>query len=309
MNDLLEKLARAREVSWQHHGKRLEVFLPGMFVAYGERGRYPAVSITGRDCGQGCKHCGGTLLDTMHQAKGAEALLEKGLALWEAGNLGILLSGGNTKGGRLPWEEALPAIRELSQRTGLIITAHVGRIDPDTARRLKDAGVRQALLDVVGDPKTAREILNLPDGLAAQEESLAACQAAGLELVPHVIVGLHGGAIRGERAAVMRVAGFNPRTLVFVVFMPLKGTELAKAVPSTPEEVAELLAWAREVLPQARHHLGCARPRGDWRRRMDRLAVLAGVNALALPSDAALDTAKELGLEVGRFATCCSVAA
>lgn len=297
----------ARTISWQHHGKRLEIFLPGMFVAYGRRGRYPAVSLTGRHCDQGCDHCGGRLLETMLPVTSPSELRRVALRAAERGDVGLLVSGGSDSQGRLPWDEFIPTLAEIKQETGLILTAHVARIDESTARGLKAAGVSQALIDVVGDESTAREVLHLPDGLAAQEETLAACAAAGLEIAPHIILGLHRGEMRGERAALERLAALNPRLVVFVVLMPMKGTAMAGVTPPSPQEVAAFLVEAREILPQSRHHLGCARPRGRYRAELDRLAVYAGVNALAVPSDAALKAADELGLEVVQHDTCCSV--
>lgn len=301
-------LAQARELSWAHHGRRLSLHLPGMFVAYGRRGRYPAVSLTGAQCDLACDHCAGRLLETMLPAQTPAELVDLGRRLWAKGQLGLLLSGGSDRQGRLPWPRFLEAIAELKASTGLILTAHVGRIDDAIARALKQAGVSQALVDVVGDEQTARQVLHLADGLAAQEETLTACAQAGLEVVPHLIMGLLSGRLAGEQAALERLIELNSRVLVFVVLMPLKGTPLAGVEPPPVEDVAAFLARARLLHPRARHHLGCARPRGRYRARLDRLAVLAGVNALALPSDAARETAAQLGLEVQEHPFCCSLA-
>lgn len=305
--ELERVLAAAREVSWAEHGRRLGVYLPGMFVAYGRRGRYPAVSLTGSRCALGCDHCAGRLLEPMLPATTPQDLLSLGRELWQRGERGILLSGGSDSSGRLPWKRFIEAIAALSAETGLTITAHVGRIDQATAGALKRAGVRQALIDVVGEADTARRVLHLPGGLAAQEETLAACGAVGLELAPHLILGLHRGRMLGEWRALERLARLKVRRVVFVIFMPLKGTPLESARPVGVEEAARFMAEARQVLPKARHHLGCARPRGRYRAQLDRLAVAAGINALALPSDAALQAAAELGIEVVNHDVCCSL--
>ncbi|MGD8561219.1 MAG: radical SAM protein [Desulfarculaceae bacterium] len=305
--DLQRLLAQARGLSWERFGKRLDIYLPGMFIAYGRKGRYPAVSITGRRCELGCLHCQGRLLESMIPAQTGEELLALGRRLWREGQKGILLSGGSDGRGRLPWQDMLTAIATLHQETGLIMTAHVGRIDKAIARALKDAGVRQALVDIVGDEDTAREILHLDDGLKAQAQTLAACQSVGLEIVPHVILGLHYGSWRGEERALDIVAGLATGRVVYVVLMPLKNTPLATAGPLPVLEVARFLGQARLRLPQARHQLGCARPRGRYRQELDRLAVQAGINALALPSDGAVQAAQGRGVQVRNFDTCCSL--
>ncbi|MFH1036236.1 MAG: radical SAM protein [Pseudomonadota bacterium] len=304
LNELLEQ---ARNLARQHQEPGLTIFLPGMFSAYGRRGRYPAVSITGPDCGRNCQHCGGRLLASMSPAATPAQLLDLGRQAAAGGQAGLLLSGGGDASGRLPWRQVLPAIAELSASTPLILTAHVGRIDANLARELKQAGVRQALIDVVGDGDTAREILRLEDGLAGQAQTLAACAAAGLEVVPHIILGLHGGHLRGEETALEIVASINPGRVVLVVFMPLKRTALAGAAPLPVEDAARFIARARLRLPQARQHLGCARPRGRYRHELDALAVRAGINALAIPSDGALAAARELDIPVSFQDTCCSL--
>lgn len=305
--ELNELIGEARRLAHQARPPGLTIFLPGMFEAYGRRGRYPAVSITGLACGRACQHCGGRLLIPMHPATTPTELLALGRRLAASGQLGMLLSGGGDGQGRLPWRDMLPAIAELSASTDLVLTAHVGRIDAALARELKAAGISQALIDVVGDPATAQEILRLPDGLAGQEETLAACAAAGLEVVPHIILGLHGGQPRGEAQALEIVAGLNPSRVVLVVFMPLKRTALAGAAPLPLEDAARFIAQARLRLPRSRHHLGCARPRGRYRHQLDALAVRAGINALAIPSDGALEAARELGIPVSFQDTCCSL--
>jgi lipoyl synthase len=305
--ELQNLLDQAREISWAEHGKHLAVYLPGMFVAYGRRGRYPAVSITGQKCEQGCDHCQGRLLETMLEATTPEELLALGRRLDADGQEGMLLSGGSDTQGRLPWQEMIPAIARLASETKLVLTAHVGRIDQDTARALKEAGVQQALIDVVGSEDTARQVLHLDDGLAAQSETLAACAAVGLEVVPHIILGLHQGRLNGEARALELVARTEPKRVVFVVLMPLKNTPFAQVAAPEPETVARFLAQARLRLPRAKHHLGCARPRGRARHELDALAVRAGINVLAIPSDAALETARELGVEVSFADTCCSL--
>jgi len=51
--------------------------------------------------------------------------------------------------------------------------------------------------------------------------------------------------------------------------------------------------------------LGCARRRGD--RKLEILAVKAGVNCMSLPSDEAIRQAKDFNLEIQYQKTCCSV--
>ena len=93
----------------------------------------------------------------------------------------------------------------------------------------------------------------------------------------------------------------------FVIFMPLRGTALEGAKPPALARVAEVLAFARARMPDGVHSLGCARPRDRYGERVEAVALMAGVERLAVPTDGAEAAARALGLQVDRQDTCCSV--
>ncbi|MDQ7783864.1 MAG: hypothetical protein RDU20_13355 [Desulfomonilaceae bacterium] len=298
---------KAWNESRARHGSRLTVHVPGMFVVNGIRGRYRAVSITGSECLLNCEHCKGTLLKTMPHARDADTLLRFGLEAAERGDVGMLVTGGSDRRGRLPWRDFVAAIERLKSRTDLTITVHSGIVDENTAVALKNAGVDQALVDVIGDETTAREVYHLDEGTAAIRRTMDSLAAAGLEIVPHILYGLYFGRPRGETAALEMLKDYPLRKYVVVVLMPTKGTPMADASLPRPEEAARFIAHARLQLPDLHASLGCAKPRGHYRRDLDVLAVRAGVNALALPSERALQEAQHRGLEIVHRETCCSL--
>lgn len=306
-SDLASLLNRAWHISRTRHGNVLTVHVPGMFVVNGRRGRYRAVSITGSRCDLDCEHCKGSLLRTMPHAPTPDELVDYGMKAAARGDHGILITGGCDKDGRLPWSSFVPAIRVLKSRTKLFVTVHAGQVNETEARHLKDAGVDQALVDVIGDDTTAREVYHLRDGTAAIQRTMDSLARAGLEIVPHILFGLHFGRPKGENAALLRLAGYPLRKYVVVVIMPFRGTPMAEISPPSPEEVVRFIVAARLRLPDLQGGLGCARPRGLYRRDLDRLAVMAGINSLALPSDPALQEAEQRGLEIVFRDTCCSL--
>ncbi len=306
--DLDSLLDEAWRISRRIHGNRLSVHIPGMFVVNGRRGRYRAVSITGDRCDLDCEHCKGSLLKTMAHALDAEALVRLGLEAARRGDHGMLITGGCDREGRLPWSDFLPAIGRLKETTNLALSIHAGQVDAETARNLKAAGVDQTLVDVIGDPATARDIYHLEGGTAPIRRTLDALADAELETVPHILFGIHYGMERGERLALKMLRQYPLKQYVVVVLMPARGTPMEAVRPPEPEKVAAFLADARKELPHLRASLGCARPRGLYGRKLDVLAVKAGVNALALPSDAALLEAEARGLEIVHAETCCSLA-
>ena len=306
-----QELSSLLELAWSEsrarHGWSLTAYLPGMFVVDGRRGKYRAVSITGDKCDLDCGHCKGTLLKSMEHALDPSDLKRLAQAAVARGDHGILVTGGCDQEGRLPWEQFIPTIRELKAQTDLKITVHSGQLDVRTARALKEAGVDQALLDVLGDDNTARDVCHLPHGSASIRRTLDSLNEAGLEVVPHIIFGIHYGRQHGETAALEMLKQYPLNKYVVVVIVPTRGTEMAGIEPPPPEQVASFIALARLEIPGAKASLGCARPRGPYRKKLDVLAVKAGINSIALPSTEALEEAKNKGLEITYEETCCSL--
>ncbi|MFP4036719.1 MAG: hypothetical protein ACLFUE_04295 [Desulfobacteraceae bacterium] len=294
------RLTRAR------HGDLFTFYLPGM-IRYGrERGRYPAVSITGDRCLLQCDHCRGRLLQPMIQVNEPQELLRTGKRLHAAGAHGLLLSGGSNLSGRLPWELYYDAIALLVRQTGLFLSAHIGFPDVETCRRLRDAGIRQALVDVIGDELTARKVYHLA-GAAVVSDSLESITESGLPMAPHVVAGLYYGRLRGETEAVEIISRHRPQVLVFVVLTPLKGTPMEKVSPPSPLEVARLIALARISMPDVPISLGCERPRNTQGRILESMAVRAGATRMAVWSEEAVKETISLGLRPRFQSTCCSL--
>lgn len=308
MMTLLEtELKTARDLSWTHLGKEITFYLPGMISYNGLKGAYPGISITGDRCALMCDHCRAKILAPMPAAVTPDALTDTCLRYADKGCYGVLLSGGSDHGGRLPWKRFIPAIHEIKRRTGLYVSVHSGLVDVDTARALKDAGVDQALLDVIGDDETYKTVCHVDFGISRILDSLEALNTARLTVVPHVICGLYGGEIKGEYEALEMVSRFDVAQLVIVSLMAIKGTPFEGVRPPCAREVGEIIVAARHKLPDVRMSLGCARTRGD--EAVERLALNAGINRMALPSETTIEQARELGLRIRYQRTCCSVSA
>ncbi len=300
-------LEKAWTISRSLFGNVLSAHIPGLFVVNGRRGGYRAVSITGDNCELKCDHCKGMLLKSMHHVKDGKSLRKLGHEAHSRGDKGILISGGCDREGRLPWHTFLDDIRYLKTHTDLTITVHAGIVDADTARELKAAGIDQALLDIIGDDATASRIFHLRNGIKPIIMTLENLTKVGISTVPHIIFGLHYGEEKGERASLEMLGNYLIEKYVVVVLMPLSGTPMALVKPPQVERVADFLAEARIRYPRLKAALGCARPRGNYKKRLDLLAVKAGVNAIAIPSDEALEYASQRGLTIVTREWCCSL--
>jgi len=289
-----------------NHGSAFTFYLPGMIRLGSERGRYPAVSLTGNRCDLLCEHCKGRLLEPMIPVHDPDGLFRVAARLEEKGALGILLSGGSDACGRLPWERFYEAIARINEKTGLFMSAHVGFPDSVTCENLKKAGIKQALMDVMGDYETATRVYHLKSEEVVMS-SLESISQSGLATAPHVVAGLFYGRLGGERKALEIISRCRPDVLVIVVLSPLKGTPMASVVPPSPLEVARLVAEARLLMPEVPIALGCERPRNRQGWMLERLALRAGATRMAVWSDEAVQEAVRLGLEPRFQLTCCSV--
>lgn len=296
----------AWNIARANHGDLFTFYLPGM-IRYGTmRGLYPAISLTGNSCQLLCEHCKGLLLKPMIKAVDPETLLSKCLNLANSGRIGVLLSGGSDHKGKLPWERFVSTISKIKAQTNLFISVHSGFVDYDQAIALKDAGVDQALIDVMGDDETARDIYHL-EGLKTVTGSLEHLVKAGIEVVPHVVSGLMYGKIHGEYNALRIIKDYKPAAVVIVVLTPLKGTPMSNSLPPSPIEVARLVANARLIMPFVPVSLGCERPRNNNGQIMEEMSIYAGATRMAIWSDKTVETAINLGLKPLFQKTCCSV--
>jgi len=222
------------------------------------------------------------------------------------GCVGCLVSGGCLPDGSVPLNRFTDVLSQVKRELGLKIVVHTGLIDNDTALNLRSAGVDSALIDIIGSNDTIREIYHLDAGIEDYEKSLEALYASGIPIVPHILVGLHYGRILGEFKAIDMIARYAPSALVVIAFTPIKGTAMEGTPPPKPEDIAKVLVAARSRLPKVPIALGCIRPKGTHRTKTDALAIKAGINAIAYPSEEAIKLAESIGLKTSFHPVCCS---
>jgi hypothetical protein len=267
---------------------------------------FPTISVTGGGCALKCKHCGAKVLETMYPVTSPEELPELCRRLKHKGASGCLISGGCLPDGSVPIGRFSEAIGRIKRELGLTILVHTGVVDVATARALKQNGVDSALIDVIGSDDTIKEIYNLNVTVKDYDDSLKALDEAGLPYVPHVIVGLHYGKLKGELQALRMIQKYNPSALVIIAFMPVPGTEMQNVKPPTPLDIARVIVAARLLFPQKPLVLGCMRPKGKHRIETDVLALKAGVDGIAFPAEEAIRFAEKNGYGVVFSSFCCS---
>ena len=267
---------------------------------------FPTISITGNTCNLNCKHCGGKVLETMHPARTPNELFLLGSRLTQNGARGVLISGGCQPDGSVPLDKFINVLGSLKRELGLTIFVHTGLINRQTATALKQQGIDVALIDIIGSSETIKKIYNLKTEIQDYTNSLKALQDAKLPFVPHVIVGLNDGKLDGEFEALQMIKKFKPSAIVIIAFMPIHGTKMANTTPPKPLDIAKVIATARKMFTKTPIILGCMRPKGKSRSETDLLALKAGVDGIAFPSETAIEYAKENGLIKFFSSYCCA---
>jgi uncharacterized radical SAM superfamily protein len=269
---------------------------------------FPAFSITAAACGLNCDHCQKKILEPMIPATRPEILDHKVRHLIEHDNLnGFLLSGGSNKRNEINYGRYLPVVEKLKQDfPGLKVAIHSALLDEVRAKEMESAGVDTVMMDVIGAQETINEVYNLDRPVDDFEETLAALCSTGMQVTPHIVIGLHYGHILGESDALDIVSRYDVNALVLVVIMPFYAKPGTFITPDTLD-VGRIFGEARERLDDKQVLLGCARPPGMHKRVTDAYAIMAGLDGIAFPADGAVSVAHTIGRPFTQAHSCCSI--
>jgi lipoyl synthase len=282
--------AEAWRVRMAHHAPTITFVRPSATTP---------VSVTGTGCALDCAHCGGHYLEHMQPIDDLKPIADG----QPNGARSLLISGGCDSRGRVPVRGHLEAIASL--RAGRRLNWHLGLVEADDLEGLRPL-VDTISFDIVGDAATAREVYGLDVTLADYVETLRLLKGIA-PVVPHITIGLHAGEIRGESEALETLAAEGVERVILIVFIPTPGTRYAACSPPALDEVADLLAYARCLLPDAGLYLGCMRPHGRYRQQIDEIAVSCGLNLIVNPTRAAEQAAQQAGLDVIWGDECCAL--
>ncbi len=267
---------------------------------------FPAFSVTAGACALDCDHCQAKILEPMIPATSPDMLDRKVRDLMMLQDLqGFLLSGGSNRRNEIKYEKFLPVIERLKRDfPHLKVAIHSALLDEARAKAMESAGVDTAMMDVIGAQDTIREVYHLDRPVSDFEATLAALCSTRMEVVPHIVIGLHYGRVLGEASALDICARHGIHSLVLVVVMPFYTRGFA-----TPEtsDIGRIFLAARRRLPDKQVLLGCARPAGMHKRVTDAYAVMAGLDGIAFPADGAVALCDAIGRPYEQQHACCSI--
>lgn len=305
--ELLCLLQEAWELRQKNFPKLIHFTVPGGRHYDGKYfrngGRFLNVSITGVSCALQCDHCEGEMLKGMIPVRTPEALKELGLRLRRKGVTGLLITGGCNSMGQVPLNLFLPALAYLKSLE-FTIYVHTGLADQEIAVGLKQAGVDKVFLDLISDLETLRKVYHLDRKPSDFINTLEILLTEGLEVVPHVVLGLNYGKIMGEEELIRKLSTYPLETLVLVALRPVPGTPMGEIIGPDLAEIVRITAQTRLINPKLKISFGCARPY-TGKAWLERGLTLAGINTLAFPLDETVDFALACDLQAEFSEMCC----
>jgi len=287
----MEKLENLLKKAWEI---RQENF--SSIISFAYPNKTTPLTLTGTSCSLNCAHCGGHYLEHMIPWQNAEEVLAK------RGATSCLISGGCDGQGKVPLAIQSEFLARLKQKN-YRLNSHVGLVNKEEIEEISKY-VDTVSFDFVADAQTIKEVYNLSHTI----DDYIQCYKnlyAQTTVFPHICIGLKGGEIKGEYETLEILEQLGVKGLVFIVFIPTKGTAYANCQPPSLEEVARVLATARIKFPHIPIYLGCMRPKGRYRGELDLLAVKSGINKIVIPSPPAVKYVQQLGWQIEKGEECC----
>ena len=301
-NHYEEFLKYAYNLKKQFFGNELKIYIPNQ--------KFPAISITGSECALNCEHCNKKYLESMRAITNPSDLKHYLKDLYENNGVGALISGGCDPNGAVPLDDYLDVIKEIKEDTNLIINTHTGLINKNTAEKLTESKIDIVSFDVNVDEDIINDIYHLKKKVKDYKIAIELLQQHDLNIVPHVCIGLFYGKVKKELETInfIKQTFKEPNLIVIIALIPPKVSVSQFEMPS-PENISKLIATTRILFPKTEISLGCMRPRGNIKSKLEKLAIKAGIHRIEIPSRKSLKWIMEYDPSINFqfFSACCAI--
>jgi uncharacterized radical SAM superfamily protein len=220
--------------------------------------------------------------------------------------VGLLISGGSTRSGRVPLEPFLDTIRWVKDHTDLIINLHTGMLNRKEAEDIAATGIDIASVDLVGDKETLRRVYGLDAEIKEYDATLQNLVDGSANVAPHICAGLDYGIIKGEHKALEMASTVNPETVVLISLIPTANTPMADIKAPCVDSIVGLVEEAVRVCKGSEISLGCMRSR-EYKTELEWAAIKAGVSRIAMASRSTERRVIEAGYDVMHLDGCCAL--
>ncbi|MBD3254470.1 MAG: radical SAM protein [Candidatus Lokiarchaeota archaeon] len=292
----------AQEIKVQNFGNSLKIYIPNK--------RFPAISLTGNICELNCEHCNKKYLSGMKAILNPRDLRDFLTNHGKKNGVGVLLSGGCDSNGSVPLIKYLDVVNEVKKETNLVINTHTGLLDENTAKKLAEANVDIVSFDINVDDDAIKEIYHLNKDRKDYERAVYLLKKYNLNVVPHICIGLYHGILHKELEALKFIneTNLNPSLIVLIALIPPKYKK-SKFKEPKPLEIAKIIAVTRFLFPTTEISLGCMRPRGKLKKKIELMAIKAGLNRIEIPSPDTLKKIKKINPKIKYkfFSACCAL--
>jgi uncharacterized radical SAM superfamily protein len=262
-----------------------------------------SVSMTGTECCQRCAHCDGRYLNSMTHIENVVSDPEQYLEQYSS----LLISGGFIEDMRLPIAENEENIRKLKQ-AGFRLNFHVQKVrgrDIEVISTYADS----VSIDYMASPKIIQDVYKTTSYEPPQIIDTILNLRDSVKVVPHITLGLEKGRIESEYTAIEDLKQADIDYLVVNVLRPGKNTEFQDVQVPDNKEILRFLCACRSRFPYLSLAIGCMRPGGSLRRKIDNLALIAGFDTIVNPLPETMEYAIRMGLDPSFSEECCALGA
>lgn len=292
----------AQEITKRNFNNTLKIYNPTK--------KFPALSITGSECALHCEHCNEKYLKGMKPILTNNDLESFLMKHSRNEGIGVLISGGCEPDGSVPLIKYLDTVKNVKNKTNLIINTHTGLLNEETAQKLAEANVDIVSFDINLDEEIIKNIYHLDKSVNDYKQAIKLLKKNKLNIVPHICIGLYYGKVHKELESIkfIKENKINPSLMVLIALIPPKNSKIKFERPK-PFDIAKVIAVLRFVFPYTELSLGCMRPRGDIKTDVEKYAIRAGINRIELPSRDTLKWVKSTnpGIKFQFFSTCCAI--
>ncbi|HII00651.1 TPA: biotin synthase BioB, partial [Methanosarcinaceae archaeon] len=186
-----------------------------------------------------------------------------------------------TSGNRLKPEElerVLDAVGQIKSRTGLEVCASLGALGPQSARKLKEAGVSRIHHNLESSERFFRHICSTHT-YADRIRIIRTAKEAGLEVCSGGIIGL-GESMEDRVKLAFALRELDVDAVPINILNPIPGTPMENVAPLPPLEILKSIALFRFILPEKNIRLAGGRERNL--RDLQALALFCGADGLML---------------------------
>ncbi|KAF2956440.1 radical SAM protein [Marinitoga sp. 38H-ov] len=252
-----------------------------------------SLSLTGNYCYLNCKHCNKHYLNNMITIKDIDKISNMS---------SILLSGGMNDEIKVPVYNFVEILQEYKNKYNFKYNLHTGFMNYNELEKIK--AISDAIsFDLVGNKETMINVYGI-DKFENMWSTFDNLIKLDFKVKPHITIGLNGGKLTHEKDAINRLKKYDIDEIIFLVFIPTKGSAFENENPPKIEEVVEIFEYAKEKIENIKLTLGCMHPKGKYRKELqENLLYIA--DKIVQPVQNTIELAKKMNFNITWSYECC----